>query len=102
MDLNQRCDDAYGQGLSPTLFVSLMKEEISELQKLFRSANYNNNAIDLRSTLSHVKELTRTIRKDMAERANHNQGQEWVSSNSEQSRHSRRFRGAQLGLTQFE
>ena len=101
-NVHEKCDEEYGETLVPSSFIKLMMEEITDLKKMFRSANYNNNAVDLMKPVASICELTRSIRKDMAQRSNHNHGQEWVSSNSEHSRHCRRFRGAKLGLTQFD
>ena len=82
-------------------FISCICEEVSELQDLFRSGNYVASDHNLLSHLESFRQLRRDIRRKMAERGHHNQGQEWVSANAEQTQHQRRFRGATLGLTSF-
>ena len=97
----QAIEEEAGEQMTTQQFISCIREEVSELQDLFRSGNYVASDHNLLSHLESFRQLRRDIRRKMAERGHHNQGQEWVSANAEQTQHKRRFRGATLGLTSF-
>ena len=57
-DLHTKCDEVYGKALAPNSFVQLMTEELNKVKKLCRSANYNNNGVDLMKPLVCLRELS--------------------------------------------
>jgi hypothetical protein len=50
---------------------------------------------------TEFKGIQRSIKREMTQAVNHNSGQQWVSTNAGRAESHKRFKGAQLGLTQF-
>ena len=78
-----------------------MKEEVQTLDGLLHSRDFCTSYLDMNEYLKEMQEKNRAIKKQMARASNHNEGQNWVSTNVARARSSKRVKGAQFGLTKF-
>ena len=112
MVINDNDDDEFentldgmerGQNESMTVgeFMQRVKEEVQTLDGLLHSRDFCTSYLDMNEYLKEMQEKNRAIKKQMARASNHNEGQNWVSTNVARARSSKRVKGAQFGLTKF-